>query len=124
MGSAAVVKAFADINAAIAVLTAEVDGARVGASDDDYPLHGDPLQGVADGCLDILAGIPGAEARFAALKARAATKFTNTTAALAPPDAPAMPREASVAAEIACILTIGPRAATALLSDSHELITR
>ncbi|MDQ0677285.1 hypothetical protein QFZ30_000667 [Arthrobacter pascens] len=118
MGSAAVTKAYADINAAIAVLTAEVDSARLGAPDD-----ADPLQGLTDNCLDILAGVPGAEARLAALKARAAAKFADTAASVAPPDAPTMPREASVAAEIACVLTIGPRAANALLSASQELTT-
>jgi hypothetical protein len=59
MGSAAVTKAYADINAAIAVLIAEADSARLGASDD-----ADPLQSLANHCLDILAGIPGAEARL------------------------------------------------------------
>jgi hypothetical protein len=118
MGSAAVTKAYADINAAIAVLIAEADSARLGASDD-----ADPLQALANHCLDILAGIPGAEARLAALKARATAKFADTAASVARPDAPTMPREASVAAEIACVLTIGPRAAGSLLSESHELIT-
>jgi len=119
MGKKAVATAFAKINAAVAVLNAELDKPRRYGSAD-----ADPLDGVADKCLDILAGIPGAEARFAALKAKGATKFADTAAALAPPGAPPMPREASVAAEIGCVLTIGPRAAGALLSDSHELTTR
>ena len=111
-------KAYADINAAIAVLTAEADSARLGASDD-----ADPLQARANNCLDILAGVPGAEARLAALKARAAANFADTAASVAAPDAPTMLREASVAAEIACVLTIGPRAASALLNQAQELTT-
>ena len=119
MGRAAVAKAFADINAAVAVLAAELNDPQPCTPDD-----GDPMQDMSDVCLDILAGAAGSEARFAGLKALAATRFADTTASLASPDAPAMPREASVAAEIACVLTIGPRAASAFLSDSHEVTTR
>jgi hypothetical protein len=64
------------------------------------------------------------EARSAALKAQAAANFAPTAHTMASPDAPVMAREASVAAEIGCVLTIGPRAAGMLLSDSHELATR
>jgi hypothetical protein len=119
MGSAAVAKAYADINAAIAVLHAELDDARRGATGEADPLHG-----LAGMCLDVLAGIPGSEARLAGLKATAAATFADTSASAAPPGAPVMPREASVAAEIACLLTIGHRAAGALLSESHDLATR
>lgn len=113
-------KAFAEINAAVAVLIAEVDGNGSGPDPDEA----DPLRDAAEACLEILAGVAGSEPRLAALKALAAVKFTDTAASLAAPGAPVMPREASVAAEIACVLTIGPRAAGALLSDSHELTTR
>jgi hypothetical protein len=119
MGREAVVRAFADINAAFVVLASELDTARPGTSAD-----ADPLQDSANDCLDILAGIPGVEARSAALKAQAAAKFAATTHSMASPDAPVMVREASVAAEIGCVLIIGPRAASMLLSDSHELATR
>jgi hypothetical protein len=119
MGREAVVRAFADISAAFAVLASELDTARPGASAD-----ADPLQDAANDCLDILAGIPGVEARSAALKAQAAANFAATAHSMASPDAPVMAREASVAAEIGCVLTIGPRAAGMLLSDSHELATR
>lgn len=119
MGRAAVAKAYADINAAVAVLSAELDG---NGSED--AADADPLQGMADVCLDILAGAAGAEPRYAALKARAVAKFADTAASVAPPDAATMPQEASVAAEIACVLAIGPRAAVALLAESQELATR
>lgn len=119
MGRAAVAKAYADINAAVAVLSAELDGNALGDATD-----ADPLQGMADVCLDILAGVAGAEPRYAALKARAVATFADTAASAAPPDAATMPLEASVAAEIACVLAIGPRAAGALLAESQELATR
>ena len=119
MGRAAVAKAYADINAAVAVLSAELDGNALGDATD-----ADPLQGMADVCLDILAGVAGAEPRYAALKARAVATFADTAASAAPPDAATMPREASVAAEVACVLAIGPRAAGALLAESQELATR
>ena len=119
MGRAAVAKAFADINAAYAVLTAELDGTGSGTDP-----HDDPLQDTSDLCLDILAWVAGSEPRMAALKARAAAKYADNIHSMAPPDAPVMPREASVAAEIACVLTIGPRAAGLLLSEAHDLTTR
>ncbi|MEW9872786.1 DUF222 domain-containing protein [Arthrobacter sp. HS15c] len=119
MGRAAVAKAFADIDAAYAVLFAELDGTGSGADPD-----ADPLQDRSDFCLDILAGTARSEPRMAAVKALAASTYADNVHAMAAPDAPAMPREASVAAEIACVLTIGPRAASAFLSDSHELTTR
>ena len=118
MASAAAVKAFEDIHAAIAVLAAEVEGAGEGSSPD-----GDPLRESADDCLDILAGVPGAEARMAALKARAAAKFSQNAEAMASPVASAQALEMSVTAEIACVLTIGSRAAGALLNQSQVLTT-
>ena len=63
MGSVAVVTAFAEINAALAVLAAEV--AEAGS----MPFSAaDPLRGLADGCLDVLSGVAGTEGRLAALK--------------------------------------------------------
>lgn len=119
MGRAAVEKAFADIHAAYAVLSAELEGTGSGAGPD-----ADPLQGTSDLCLGILAGAARSEPQMAGLKARAAAKYAANLHSMAPPDAPAMAGEASVAAEIACVLTIGPRAAGAFLFDSHELTTR
>ncbi|KRE71059.1 endonuclease [Arthrobacter sp. Soil762] len=112
-------KAFADINAAVAVLTAEINGNGSGGAVD-----ADPLRGVADICLDILAGTAGSEPRFAAVKAQGAAKYTEIMQSMAPPTAWEQAQEIAVAAEIACVLTIGPRAASALLSESHELTTR
>ncbi|MFJ6347779.1 endonuclease, partial [Pseudarthrobacter oxydans] len=67
MGREAVETAFADIRAALAVLNAEVDACGA----EPFPAA-DPLAGLADGSLDILAGAREAEAGLAGLKARAA----------------------------------------------------
>jgi hypothetical protein len=115
MGKAAVAKAFEDIKAALAVLNAEVD--ECGSE----PFSAaDPLAGLADGCLDILAGARVAEAGFAGLKARAAVTYADTAQAIAP-DAPVQAQEMAVAAEIGCLLALGTRAAGAFLAASHTL---
>jgi hypothetical protein len=117
MGREAVEKAFADIRAALAVLNAEVDGR--GAE----PFSAaDPLAGLADGNLDILAGAKEAEAGLAGLKARAAIKYAETAHALAP-EMPVRAREMAIAAEIGAVLAIGPRAASSFLAASHALDT-
>ncbi|WP_427115288.1 DUF222 domain-containing protein [Pseudarthrobacter scleromae] len=116
MGREAVAGAFADIRAALAVLNAEVDGC--GAE----PFSAaDPLAGLADGSLDILAAAAAVEAGVAGLKARAAMKYADTAHALAPPGTPVQAQEMAVAAEIGCVLAIGPRAASAFLAVSHAL---
>ncbi|MGX1162187.1 HNH endonuclease [Arthrobacter sp. SLBN-100] len=116
MGQAAVAKAFEDINAALAVLNAEVDGYGSEAFSD-----ADPLAGVADGCLDILAGARVVEAGVAGFKARAAVKYADAAQAIAPPDAPVQAVEMAVAAEIGALLALGSRAAGAFLAASHAL---
>ncbi|MDQ0729490.1 hypothetical protein QFZ57_000284 [Arthrobacter sp. B1I2] len=117
MGKAAVVKAFGDIRAALAVLNAEADGAGEGFSE------ADPLAGLADGCLDILAGARQVEAGFAGLKAKAAVKYAETAFAVAGPDVPVVAQEMAVAAEIGCVLALGPRAAGSFLATSHALMS-
>ncbi|MGN8131877.1 DUF222 domain-containing protein [Paenarthrobacter sp. 22069] len=118
MGKAAVVKAFGDIRAALAVLNAEVEGAG------SVPFSvGDPLSGLADGCLDILAGSREVEAGFAGLKAKAAVKYSESAFAVAGPDVPVVAQEMAVAAEIGCLLALGPRAAGTFLGTSHALTT-
>ncbi|MBT2250185.1 endonuclease, partial [Arthrobacter sp. BHU FT2] len=76
MGTAAVVRAFEEIRAALAVLDAEVGGALLdGAGGGPFAGPGaaaDPLAGLADLCLDILAGARAVEARVAGVKAKAA----------------------------------------------------
>jgi hypothetical protein len=115
MGKAAVVRAFEDINAALAVLNAEAEGCGSEAF-----CAADPLAGLADGCLDILARARAAEAGFAGLKARAAAKYAATAHAIAP-DMPVQAQEMAVAAEIGSVLAIGPRSAGSFLAASHAL---
>jgi hypothetical protein len=80
MTNPAVAKAFQDINAAIAVLTAVV-----AQSGQDAFSGNDPLNGLAEDCLDVLAGAAGSDARMAALKAQAAAEFANTAESVASP---------------------------------------
>ncbi|MBA4103181.1 MAG: endonuclease, partial [Arthrobacter sp.] len=115
MGREAVARAFAEIRAALAVLDAEVDGRG------SEPFSAaDPLAGLADGSLDILAGVREVEAGFAGLKARAAVKYADSAQAIAP-DMPVQAQEMAVAAEIGCLLALGHRAAGTFLSVSHAL---
>ncbi|MDR6791354.1 hypothetical protein J2X12_001004 [Pseudarthrobacter oxydans] len=118
MGREAVETAFADIRAALAVLNAEVDGCG------SEPFSAaDPLAGLADGSLDILAAAAAVVAGVAGLKARAAMKYADSAHTLAPPGAPVQAQEMAVAAEIGCVLALGPRGASAFLSVSHALTT-
>ncbi|VXC48592.1 HNH endonuclease signature motif containing protein [Arthrobacter sp. 8AJ] len=116
MGKAAVARAFEEIKAALAVLNAEVDGAGA------VPFSAaDPLAGLADGCLEILAGTREVEAGIAGLKARAAVGYVESAAAVAGPDVPVQAQETAVAAEIGCVLALGPRAASSFLVTSHAV---
>ncbi|MET3350858.1 UNVERIFIED_ORG: hypothetical protein ABID57_002557 [Arthrobacter sp. UYEF1] len=119
MGNAAVAKAFAEIIAAIAVLNSVLIGP--GGSRSEVPSEADLLGALGDRCLDILTLTAGVEARMAALKARAAVKYADTAQAVASPGAPVQPQEMAVTAEVACALTIGDRAAGALLNQSQML---
>ncbi|MDP9988243.1 hypothetical protein J2S98_003424 [Arthrobacter oryzae] len=118
MGTAAVVKAYADIRAALAVLNTEVDG----CGSDPFSVV-DPLAGLADGCLDILAGAREVEAGFAGLKAKAAVKYAESASVVAGPDVPVQAQEMAVAAEVGCVLALGPRAASSFLATSHALMS-
>ncbi len=127
MGKAAVAKAFEDIRAAVAVLNAEAVGRGTA---EEVPGSGpgagrlvDPMGGLADGCLDILAGVPGVEGMVAGLKARAAAAYADTARAVASPGTPAQAMEMAITAEIGCVLTVGDRAAGALLHQAQVLTT-
>ncbi|GGH96775.1 DUF222 domain-containing protein [Arthrobacter liuii] len=118
MGKATVAKAYADIRAALAALNAEADGCG------SEPFSAaDPLAGLADGCLDILAGAREAEAGIAGLKAKAAVKYAESASVVAGTDGPAQAQEMAVAAEIGCVLALGPRAASSFLATSHAVVT-
>ncbi|WP_142134235.1 HNH endonuclease signature motif containing protein [Arthrobacter sp. SLBN-83] len=118
MGKAAVVKAYADIRAALAVLTAEVGGCGSEAFS-----VADPLAGSADGCLDVLAGAREVEAGFAGLKAKAAVTYAESASVVAGPGVPVQAQEMAVAAEIGCVLALGPRAASSFLATSHAVVS-
>ena len=118
MGNAAVAKAYEDIIAAVSVLDSELSGSGSAASSE-----ADPLRALGDTCLDILSGAAGVEARLAGLKARAAVKYADTAQAVASPGTSAQAQEMAVTSELACVLTIGDRAAGALLNQSHTLTT-
>jgi hypothetical protein len=93
MGEEALARAFEAIDAAVDVLFSEVSGAG------SEPFSGgDPLRGLADGCLDILSGVAGSEARLAALKARAVATFADASHLVAPPAASVQATEMAVAA--------------------------
>jgi hypothetical protein len=118
MGNVAVAKAYEDIIAAVSVLDSELCGSGSAASSE-----ADPLRALGDTCLDILSGAAGVEARLAGLKARAAVKYADTAQAVASPGTSAQAQEMAVTSELACVLTIGDRAAGALLNQSHTLTT-
>jgi len=119
MGKAAVTKAFGEIRAALAVLAAEVDGACSGPEPFSV---GDPLAGLADGCLEILAGAREFEAVIAAVKAKAAVAYAESAGVVAGPDVPGRVQEMAVAAEVGCVLALGPRAASSFLATSHAVV--
>ncbi|MCP9000824.1 HNH endonuclease [Pseudarthrobacter sp. RMG13] len=118
MASEAVAKAFEAIDAAVAMLRDEVAESACGS-----PSDSDPLAVVADGCLDILAGIARAEARIAALKAEAAATYADSARLAAPLYISVQAQEMAIAAEVGCVLAIGDRAAGALLEQSYALST-
>ncbi|HKU01869.1 MAG TPA: endonuclease, partial [Arthrobacter sp.] len=110
-------KAFGEIRAALAVLAAEVDGSG------PAPFSvGDPLAGLADGCLEILAGAREVEAGIAAVKAKAAVAYAESAGVVAGPGVPVRVQEMAVAAEIGCVLALGPRAASSFLATSHAVV--
>ncbi|VXC38891.1 Endonuclease [Arthrobacter sp. 9AX] len=111
-------KALEDMNAAIAVLNAEVGGCGA-----EPFSEADPLAGLAGGCLDILAGAAGVQARISGLMVNAAGTYADKARAAAPPEAPVQAQEMAIAAEIGALLSLSDRAAGALLAQSHALTT-
>lgn len=86
----------------------------------------DPLQELSEACLDGLRVLARVEAATAAAKVRLVAAYAATTDAVEGPPASAYEataREMSRVAEVACVLTIGERAASALLGEAHALTT-
>ncbi|MFM9272865.1 endonuclease [Pseudarthrobacter sp. NKDBFgelt] len=132
----AVVQAEEAVMAGIAAFTAALDGRDGAAAGEPDPAAeagptpaaglDDELQRVADGALDVLAGVARAEAKLAALKAQAVQVLAAATSVLnGPPSSPheATAQDRSLVAEVGCALVIGDRAAGALLAESHALTT-
>ena len=82
----------------------------------------DPLAGLADGCLEILAGAREVEAGIAALNATAAVVYADAACAVAGPEVPVQAQEMAVAAEIGCVLVLGPRAASSFLVTAQAVV--
>ncbi|HSO16106.1 MAG TPA: DUF222 domain-containing protein [Arthrobacter sp.] len=99
------------------------------AADGPYRLpdaDADPLQELSEACLDGLGVLARVEAATAAAKVQLVAAYTEAAAVLEGPPASAYEasaREVSRVAEVACVLTIGERAASALLGEAHALTT-
>ncbi|MBD1594392.1 endonuclease, partial [Arthrobacter sp. S1_S22] len=140
-GNSAVVEAEAVVDASVAAFAAVLAGGGTAVSGRAVSGRGaaepgtggcaggageDPLQRVADGALDVLAGLARSEAKLAALKAQAVQVLAAATSLLnGPPSSPqeATAQDRSLVAEVGCALVIGDRAAGALLAESHALTT-
>jgi Domain of unknown function (DUF222) len=128
-GSRAVIAAAV---ASVAGLVDELAGVVAGRSD---ALAGptrvadadaDPMQEFSEACLEGLAVLARVEAATAAAKVRLVAAYAETADALEGPPASAYEataREMSRVAEVACVLTIGERAASTLLGEAHALTT-
>lgn len=135
METSAVVDANGGVGLADAVtsLTRMVDeltGVLGGSSEAADNAHGidshDPLRELTVSCLDGLGVVARIEAATAAVKVRLLAEYAEATAALEAPAESAYEstaREVSLVAEIACVLTVGERAAAALLGEAHALTT-
>ncbi len=89
-------------------------------------LDADPLRDLADACLDGLAGAARLEARTAALKVRLTADYLQATRALASPAASPHDhtvQEMALVSEVACVLTVSERTASALLCECEALTT-
>ncbi|MFJ6314246.1 HNH endonuclease, partial [Pseudarthrobacter oxydans] len=125
----AVVEAEAAVDASVAAFRAVLSGAAVAGTPicgtavsglggvepgaDAGGVGDDPLQRVADGALDVLAGVARSEAKLAAVKARAVQVLAAASSVLnGPPSSPqeATAQDRSLVAEVGCALVIGDRA--------------
>ncbi|WP_354171976.1 DUF222 domain-containing protein [Arthrobacter sp. UYEF36] len=119
--------AFAESTAALAAFAgAGADGLPGG----DALRKADPfrdvdlLRDLADACLDGMAEMARWEARAAALNVRFAAEYLQATTALASPAVSPQEctaREMAVVAEVACVLTVSERTASAFLSECVAL---
>ncbi|WP_354350160.1 DUF222 domain-containing protein [Pseudarthrobacter sp. PvP090] len=90
------------------------------------PLWDNPLQVLADACLDGLTGAARVEAGMAAVKVLLAADYAKATRALAPPTVSAHDhsvQEMVMVSEVACALTVSEHTAGTLLAESEALTT-
>ena len=118
--------------ASVAGLVDELAGvvACPSASPDGHPhvpdADADPLQELSEACLEGLGVLARVEAATAAAKVRLVAAYAEAADAVEGPPVSAYEasaREMTRAAEIACVLTIGERAASALLGEAQALTT-
>lgn len=86
----------------------------------------DPMQEFSEACLEGLGVLARVEAATAAVKVRLVAAYAEAAAGMVGPPAnayEASAQEMSLVAEVACVLTIGERAAAALLGEAHALAT-
>ena len=114
----------------LAALAGELAAVLTGSTDTpDYAgrdVEADPLRELADSCLDGLGVVARIEAVTAATKVQLLATYADAADALEAPAESAYEssaREMSLVAEVACVLTIGERAASALLGEAHALTT-
>ncbi|WP_415502181.1 DUF222 domain-containing protein, partial [Arthrobacter ulcerisalmonis] len=105
----------------------QLSGETAGAADDAGAVDGgDPLRDFADSCLSGLEVLARVEAATAAAKVRLVAAYAEAADMLTPPSANGTGRGSSavgmcVVSEVACVLTIGERAASALLCEAYAL---
>jgi len=126
-------KGRAGLAAAVVSLTATVEeltGVLGDSSEAADGAHGfnshDPLRELADSRLDGLGVVARIEAAAAAVKVRLLAEYSGATAAMEGPAGSAYEssaREMSLVAEVACVLTVGERAAATLLGEAQALTT-
>ncbi|MFB8370518.1 DUF222 domain-containing protein [Pseudarthrobacter sp. NPDC055928] len=86
----------------------------------------DPLRTQADGWLDSLQEACRLQAATAAFIVHAAAGFADATRAMSRPDEQPHQRlaqEMGIVSELACVMTVSERSASALLAQAHELTT-
>lgn len=92
----------------------------------DADAEGDVLQEFSEACLDGLKVLARVEAATAAAKVRLMAGYAEAAAAMEAPPASAYEataQEMTLVAEVACVLTIGERAASGLLGEARALST-
>ncbi|WP_374102487.1 DUF222 domain-containing protein [Arthrobacter sp. ISL-65] len=128
MESTAAVEALEAISASAAALAAELRRTAEPrlAGVDPLADQSNPLQQIADACLNGLAEAAGMEARLAAVKVHLGAGFAAAEVAMATPDASVQEqsvRQMSLTAEVAGALTVSEGAAARFLEESSRLST-